>query len=86
MKERFLSFGPIFCSFPPLTTQKIKILKKNAWRYHFTQVHHKRQSYDEWFPIREGGQTINFCHFDIFCLTPLNNPNNQKFEKMKKNP
>ena len=39
----------IFCPFTVLTTQKIRILKKNkknAWRYHnFTQVYQKSLSY-----------------------------------------
>ena len=44
----YFSFWAIFCPFTPLTTQKIKILKKwkNTWRYHhFTQVHQKSWSY-----------------------------------------
>ena len=37
---------------PPLTTQKIKLLKneKQSWRYyHFTHAYHKWKSYDVWF-------------------------------------
>ena len=48
----FLSFWAIFCPITPLTTQKIKILKKwkNSWRYyHFTHEYHKWKSYDIWF-------------------------------------
>ena len=41
--QNFLSFWTIFCTFIPLTTRKIKILKnwkKNTWRYHhFKQVY-----------------------------------------------
>ena len=53
-QTEFFSFWTIFCSFssPPLTSQRIKILKKwkKPYRYHhFTQVHHKWQSYDIWF-------------------------------------
>ena len=48
------SFWAIFCPFtpPPLTTQKIKLLKneKQSWRYyHFTHAYHKWKSYDVWF-------------------------------------
>ena len=42
-------FGLFFCPFTSPTTQKIKILEKKgkkAWRYHFTQVHHKEKLYD----------------------------------------
>ena len=48
-RQNLFSFWTVFCSFTPLTTQKIKILKngRNAWRYHyFTLVYHKWQSYD----------------------------------------
>ena len=53
----FLSFWTIFCPFtplpPPLTTWKIKLLKKwkkkTTWRYHFTHAYDKWQSYDVWF-------------------------------------
>ena len=48
--EFFLSFWAIFCPFTPLTTQKIKILKKwkKAYRYHhFTQVHQKSYTVPE---------------------------------------
>ena len=41
--HNFLSFWTIFCPFTPLTTQKIKILKKGKkpWRYyHFTHVYY----------------------------------------------
>ena len=56
-RQKFLSFWAIFCPFTPLTTQKIKILKKKneksknktktkqkktTWRYHlFTKVYQK---------------------------------------------
>ena len=48
-RQNLFSFWIVFCSFTPLTTRKIKILKngRNAWRYHyFTLVYHKWQSYD----------------------------------------
>ena len=84
----FCHFGPFFCPFTPLTTQKIKIKKneKTCLRYYpFTCVHHKRRSYDVWF-LRYGEQQTEFFvilgHFFPFYLT--NNPKNQTFEKLKK--
>ena len=47
-RHNFLSFWAIFCTFSPLTIQKIKILKKwkNPWRrHHFTQVYQKSWLY-----------------------------------------
>ena len=74
----FLLFWTIFCPFTPLTTQKIKLLKKtnkkkNTWRYyHFTQVHYKRQSYDVWFLRYEPCRTEFFVILDcFFALLPL---------------
>ena len=51
-RQNFLSFWTIFCPFIPQQPGKWKFwkLEKNNWRYcHFTQVHHKWQSYDIWF-------------------------------------
>ena len=48
-RQNFLSFWSIFCTFTPLLTPEIKILKKckNTWRYYlFTCVHHKWRSND----------------------------------------
>ena len=50
--EFFVILEHFFCLFTPLTTQKIKILKKwkNPWGYYyFTYVYHKWQSYNVWF-------------------------------------
>ena len=80
--HNFLSFWTVFF---PLTTLKIKILKKwkNTWRYyHFTNVYHKWQSYDVWF-LRYGVQRTQFFVI-LDCVFPLNNLKNQNFEKMKK--
>ena len=73
-KQNFLSFWTIFSPFIPLTTWKIKTLKKwkNAWRYyHFTHVYHKWRSYDVWF-LRYKRDGQNFLSFwAIFCpFTP----------------
>ena len=74
-RHNLLLFLPIFCPFPRLTTQRIKILKKwkSSWRFHhFTQVHHKWQSYDIWFLRYEVQQTEYFCCIGpFFALLPL---------------
>ena len=45
-RHNFLSFWATFFNFTPIAAQKIKIKKKNAWRYHhFTQVYQKSWSY-----------------------------------------
>ena len=69
----------------PLTTQRIKILKKwkkkNTWRYHhFTQVHHKWQSYDFW------STWAIFCPFSPLPPPSHNSLKNKNFKKRKKNP
>ena len=93
-QAEFLLLWTIFCSLPPLTTQKIKI---DAWRCcHVTHVYHEWKSYDVWF-LRYRDMEIwsatdrIFSHFGPFSalLTPPppnNNPENQNFEKMKKSP
>ena len=77
IKQSFLSFC-LFCPLTLLTTQRIKILKK--WKktprdnHHFTQVYHKWQSYDIWFPRYQLQQTyFFFCHLRPFFphFTPL---------------
>ena len=84
-RHNFLSFRTIFCSFTPLTTQKIKTLKKwkkSTWRYyHFTKVCHKWQSHDVWF-LRDWAWQSHFGLF--FAFYPPNNMKNQNFEKIKK--
>ena len=55
---------------------------KNTWRYHFTQVYHKWQSYDVWFLRYEVWQTEFFVILDHFCpFTPLTT---QKIKILKK--
>ena len=79
-RKNFLSFWPIFCSLTPLTTQKIKILKKwkNSWRYYFTNVYQKTTII--WCMVPETWSTTDriFCHFSPFY--PTKNPVNQNFE------
>ena len=51
--------------------------KKNTWRYyHFTNVYHKRQSYDIWFFRYRVQQTKLFIILD--CFLPFYPPNNPK--------
>ena len=71
----FLSLLVIFCSFTPRTTRKIKILNnwKSTWRYYFTYVHHKWQSYSCMVPDIWSATNKNFLSFwTVFCpFTPL---------------
>ena len=81
-----LLFWTVFCSFTPVTTQKIKILKNKqiAQRYYyFTQVQHKWQSYDVWFLRYQAWQTEFFVILDHFLL--FYPPNNLKKKKNEKN-
>ena len=81
----FCRFGLFFCPFTQLTTQKIRILKneKNNQRYHhFTQAHHKWQSYDVWF-LRYKAQLTEFVLSFWAIFSPLTSLTTQKinFEK-----
>ena len=52
-----------FLPFTPLLTLKIEIwknCKKKAWRYPFTNVYHKRRSYDVWFLWYDRGWWTEF--------------------------
>ena len=62
-------------------------IRKNTWRYyHFIHVYHTWQSYDVWFLRYGAWLTQLFIILDHFLhLYPPNNPENQNFEKMKKN-
>ena len=64
--------------------QNFKI-EKNTWRYHFTHLQHKWQSYDVWH-LRYGvWQTEFFVILDRFSPFYFpNNPKNQHFEKKLK--
>ena len=58
MDRIFCHFRLFFCPFTPLTTWKIKLLKKwkNTWSYyHFTHLYHKWQPYNVWF-LRYGAR------------------------------
>ena len=92
----FCHFGQFFAlPTPPITTRKIKILKKwkkNSRRYyHFKHMYHQSKSYDVWFLRYRARQTEFFLilgHFLPFYTPspPPNNPETQNFEKMKKAP
>ena len=89
-RQNFLSFWNAFHPFNPLWAQKIKILKKrkkNACRYHFTQVYQKWQSYDVWFLTYEVWLTKFFVTLDqFFPFPPITTQINQNFEKLKETP
>ena len=77
-------FWVIFCPLTPLKTNKIRIWKneKNCFRYHhFTDAYqnHAHMIYGSW-DKQWNGQS--FLPFEP--PTPLNDPENQNFEKMKK--
>ena len=89
--QNFWSCWTIFCPFTPLTTQKIKILKK--WKKHLEYYHLlylctiNGKSYDPWFLRYEPWQTEFFCHFGpFFALIPTNNLKIQNFGKLIKAP
>ena len=72
--------------FYPLTNQIWKH-EKNTYSYHFTHVYHKWQLYDAWF-LRYGAWRTEILVISNYFLHfyPPNNPKNQNFEKMKKQP
>ena len=91
-RQGFLSSWTIFVLLPPLTTWKIKILRK--WKkcleiLSFPHVCHKWQSYDVWFLRYGAWRTQLFVILDHFLYLhhppPPNNPKIQKFEKMEEN-
>ena len=84
-RHDFLSFWVIFCPFTPLTTWKIKILKK--WKKHL-----EISSFYTYVQLMVIIRCIvseilsvtgrKFSHFGHFL--PFYNPENENFEKMKK--
>ena len=87
-RHNFLSFWTVFGPFTPYESRQSKLWKddKNTWRYyHFTNVYHKRQSYDVWFLRYRVQRTEFFVILDSFLpFKPPNNPKNQNCKKMKK--
>ena len=88
-RQNFLSFWTIFCPFTPLTTQKIKILKK--WKKHleilsfYTSVPKIMIICYTVPEIWCMTDAIVIFHFRLFfALLPHNSPKNENFTKMKK--
>ena len=82
-RQKYLSFWTIFCTFIPLTTQKIKILKI-FWRYyHFTHVYQKSWSYATLF-LRYGVWQMQLLFFILDYFFPFY-PLKSKFFKNEKN-
>ena len=89
-RQNFLSFWAIFCSFSPLTTWKIKIVKLkkspgNIIIFHIFTINDNH--YDVWFLRYGAKQTEVFVILDRFLpFYSPNNPKIQNFGKMKKKP
>ena len=71
----FCHFGSFFALSPPWQPRKSKFWKtEKTWKYNFTHVYHKWQSYD-WCMVLETWSMTDriFCHFGLFfChFTPL---------------
>ena len=85
----FCYSGLSFALLPPYQPRKSKFWKNknNTWRYHFTNVHHKWQSYDVWFLKYRVRVTKFFVILDHFLLFyPPLDLEIQNFEKVKKLP
>ena len=86
----FLSFWTAFCLFTPLTTQKIKILKKwkkvgNFIILHMCTINDNQMMYSSWDTEHERQIFLSF--WTIFCpITPLTTQNIKILKKLKKNP
>ena len=81
----YFSLWAIFCHFNSLTAQKIKILKKNPWRYHhFTIVYQKSRLYAILFVSEIWCVTdVIIFHFgSVFALLFL--PKKSKLKKKTK--
>ena len=85
-RQNFLSFWAIFCTFTPLTTQKINILKK--WNkdlerpsFYTCTKNHDHMMYASWDMEHDTEFFAILGHF--LPLYPTNNQGNQNLEKMK---
>ena len=82
-------FLPFYSTKNPKKSKVCKI-EKNCLRFlhiHFTQIYQKSQSYDVRFLRYEVKQKESFDILGHFLpFYPINNPQNQNFEKMKKRP
>ena len=87
-RQNFLSLWAIFCPFTPLTTQKIKILKKNKLLEMSSFYTFVTKTMIIWCMLPEKWSATNkiFCHFGSLCglSPPTNNPKYWKLEKCKK--
>ena len=81
-----MSFWEILCPFNPtdnLENQDLNI-QKNTWTYyHFTNLHHKWQSYNVSFLRHKARQTIFLSFWIVFCSLPYE-PRKSKFWKNEK--
>ena len=87
-RQKFLSFWVIFCSFSPLTTWKIKILKLKKTPgdiiiLSMCTINYNHMMHGSW--AMESDRI--FCYFGpFFALLHPKNSKNQNFEKMKQVP
>ena len=83
----FCHFRPFFAFLPPKQPKISRFWKnlKNAWRYYFTHVYHKLQSYDAWFLRYQVRRTEFFVILDIFSpIYPLKTRKIKISKKWKK--
>ena len=89
-RQNFLSCWTIFCTFTPLTTQKMKILKKWKKQLEILSLHtmyninDNHIMYGIWDMKLTDRIFSNFGHFLPFYSSHY--PRNQNFEKQKKTP
>ena len=89
-EQKFLSFWTIFCPFTPATTQKIKILKQ--WKkpgdtiiLNKCTINYNSMMYDSWDMEWDRQNFLSFWTISWPFIAP-NDPKNQNFETMEKNP
>ena len=90
MDRSFCHFGPFFAFLPPLTTQQIKILKKNEKppgdiiTLHMCTINDNPMRYGSWDMEHD---TEFFVILDLFCpFMPLATQKIKIFRKWKKKP
>ena len=85
----FLPFWAIFCSFTPLTIQKMKILKNGKTPGDIIILHKCTKNHD-YMLYCSWDMVCDWCnsHFSFWAFlhpfTPLNSPKNKNYNKMKK--
>ena len=87
-RQFFLSFWITFCPFIPLTTPRIKILKK--WKempgyiiiLHNCNKNHDYMPYYSWDMVHDGCN-FYFSFWSMFCSLPPR-PNSLKYQNLKK--